>query len=155
METSPDAPSQPTRMERAAVQVAAFTSNRWVMFTQKFILVVVGVIILVDLFLAFNRIEGDTISEVIKEWAYRRFFVLTWTWGVLAGHLFLSRSDPILGAHASVLVLLGMTLALLLAGLFFRDLVGLPMQVGLLLAGTVAGYLLWPQTPVAPVTPVT
>ena len=76
---------QPTRMKRAAMQMAALSSNRWVMFTQKFILVLIAVIIVVDLFLAFNDTEGDTISNVIRDWAYRRFFVLYRGWGVVAG----------------------------------------------------------------------
>ena len=139
---------QPTRMKRAAMQMAALSSNRWVMFTQKFILVLIAVIIVVDLFLAFNDTEGDTISNVIRDWAYRRFFVLSWVWGVLAGHLFLTSVGPILSPSAAILVLLGLTLVLFLAGFFYTDLVGAPVHVVLLVVGAVAGYLLWPQSPV-------
>ncbi len=139
---------QPTRMKRAAMQMAAFSSNRWVMFTQKFILVLIAVIIVVDLFLAFNDTEGDTISNVLRNWAYQRFFVLTWVWGVLAGHLFLTSAGPILSPSAAILVLLGLTFVLLLAGFFYTDLIGVPVQVVLLVVGAVAGYLLWPQSPV-------
>ncbi len=67
---------------------------------------------------------------------------------MLAGHLFLTRSAPILGPSVSILVLLGLTLVLFLFGFFFKDLVSVPVQLVFLLAGIVAGYLLWPQKPV-------
>ncbi len=139
---------QPTRMKRAAILMATFSLNKWVMFTQKFILVLIAIIIAVDLFLVFNDIEGDTISNVIRDWAYRRFFVLTWAWGVLAGHLFLTSAGPIFSPSTAILVLLGLTLVLFLAGYFYTDLVGVPVQLVLLVVGAVAGYLLWPQSPV-------
>lgn len=137
-------------MKRAALQVAAFSQNKWVMFTQKFILVLIGLIIVVDLFLVFNQTDGDTISNVIRDWAYRRFFVLTWIWGVLAGHLFLTRAASIFAPPVSILVLLGLTLVLFLVGFFiYKDLVGVPVQLTLLVLGVVAGFLLWPQSPVS------
>ncbi len=144
---------QNTRMRQVAMQVSAFMANRMVFFTQMFILIIVGVIIVVDLFLAFNETEGDTINDVLKSWAYERFFVLTWGWGVLAGHLFLTRASSILPPSSAILLLVGLTGVLFLIGLFSRVLglpkvVGVPVQVVLLVVGIVAGYLLWPQKPV-------
>ncbi len=63
---------QPTRLNLAALQVASFAERRSVMLTQQFILGAVAFIVAFDLFLALNDIQGDTISEVIKGWAYRR-----------------------------------------------------------------------------------
>lgn len=137
-------------MKQAGQGIAAFSSNKWILFTQKFILVIIGIIIFVDLYLAFNEIEGDTISEVIKEWAYRHFFVLSWVWGVLAGHLFLTSDKYLFSQPVSILVLLGLTLALLLFGLLTRGVMSVQLQLVLLILGTVAGYLLWPQRPVLP-----
>ena len=148
MNTDKQTGYQTTRMKRAAMQIAVFSNNRWVLFTQKFILVIIGVIIVVDLFLAFNETEGDTISNVLRDWAYRQFFVLTWVWGVLAGHLFLTNANPIFAPSVSILVLLGLTLVLFLAGFFYKTL-GVPVHAALLVVGAVAGYLLWPQSPVS------
>ena len=137
-------------------QIANYINNvaqyideaEWVKYTEYFILVMIAIIIVVDLFLAFNDIKEDTISEVLKRWAYSQFFVITWAWGVLAGHLFLPREDPLFPDHSSLIVLLGLTFAILLAGLFNKNTVAIPIQVILLILGTVAGYLLWPQSPV-------
>ena len=86
----------------------------------------------------------------MKEWAYRRFFVLSWGWGVLAAHLFLTSESSIFPRQISILVLLGFTLALFLAGFFVKGVTNLPLQLILPILGTVAGYLLWPQQPVVP-----
>ena len=141
---------KPSRLNAAAFKVAGFAESRWVIFTQKFILVVVGVIVVVDLFLAMNDVRGDTISEVLKAWAYQRFFVLAWAWGVLAGHLFVTRESALLSAPWNIWLLLGLTAALLAVGLGYKPLVPVPAQVVLLLAGAAAGHYLWPQVPVQP-----
>ncbi|MEM6351037.1 MAG: hypothetical protein AAF766_09755, partial [Cyanobacteria bacterium P01_D01_bin.14] len=129
-------------LHQSGEKLAVFSSNKWILLTQKFILALIGLIIVVDLYLAFNQIEGNTISEVIKEWAYRRFFVLSWVWGVLAGHLFLTSGSPLLSQPVSILVLLGLTLGLFAAGWLAKGVVGVPLQLGLLVLGTLAGYLL-------------
>lgn len=78
--------NQPTSwIEQTAININA---SKWVVFSEKFILAILALVIVVDLFLAFNNIKEDTISEVLQNWAYSRFFVITWAWGVLAGHLF-------------------------------------------------------------------
>lgn len=136
-------------MQKFALNLVELTNNKWVVFTEKFILALIGIIIVVDLFLAFNNVEEDTISEVLQNWAYRRFFVITWFWGVLAGHLFLTNSTRYFSPSVSIPVLLGLTLILLLAGFFYEGIVPLSVQVILLIFGTIAGYLLWPQAPVA------
>lgn len=142
-----DRPPQ-KRTKRAAVQLAAFSEKKWVAVTQKFILVMVGVIIVFDLFLALNDERGDTISEVMKEWAYRRFFVVTWAWGVLAGHLFLTHPAPVIAPPWNIWLLLGLTVVLLGVGFGYRGIVGVQVQLVLLVAGVIAGRLLWPQAPV-------
>jgi hypothetical protein len=139
---------EPTRLNRTAFQVAAFAENRWVIFTQKFILVIVGVIVAVDLFLALNDVKGDTISEVIKGWAYRRFFVLSWAWGVLAGHLFLTRNAAVIATPWNIWLLLGLSVLLVAVGIGYKGMVGVPIQAALLVLGVAAGYLLWPQAPI-------
>ena len=60
---------------------------------------------MVDLYLAFNNIKEDTISEVLQNWAYGRFSVITWAWGVLAGHLFLTRVNLLFDSSNPILVL--------------------------------------------------
>lgn len=117
--------------------------------TVYFILVLFAIIIAVDVYFAFiDEFDNNTISNVLRDWAHSRFFVLTWTWGVLAGHLFLPRAggDGLLGNPWSILTLLALTLALLLVGLFVHKIeFGARWQIALLLVGTAAGHLLWPQ----------
>ena len=136
---------QTSWMKQMAVNINA---SKWVIFTEKFILAILVIIIVVDLYLAFNNIQEDTISEVLQNWAYRRFFVITWAWGVLAGHLFLTRANPLFNSPNPITVLLGLTAVILLAGLFNTTILALPAQVVLLILGVIAGYLLWPQGPV-------
>lgn len=115
----------------------------WIKFTEYFILGVIALIIVVDIILATNGHPEDTISEVIIKEAHGKFSVLTWLWGVLAGHLFLARSVPLLGRPNSIYLLIALTFLILIAGLFTSE--NLVIQVILLLIGGLAGYLLWPQ----------
>ena len=132
-------------MKQMAVNINA---SKWVVFTEKFILAILAIIIVVDLYLAFNNIEDDTISQVLQNWAYKRFPVITWAWGVLAGHLFLNRADPLFNSPNPIVVLVGLTAAIFLLGFFNTTILVLPVQVILLILGVLAGYLLWPQGPV-------
>ncbi|NEQ69912.1 MAG: hypothetical protein F6K21_31345 [Symploca sp. SIO2D2] len=140
-----------------------FAENNWVKFTEIFLFAIIGFIIIVDLVLALNGLEGDTISEVIKGWAYERFFVLSWIWGVLAGHFFLVRNTTITGdLHTSIVILLSLTLIFLMIGLaeplaisFIEPPISSPLasvwlQLTMLILGTIAGHLLWPQSPIPP-----
>ena len=68
---------------------------------------------------------------------------------MLAGHLFLTNAHPFLASNIAILLLLGLRLVLFIIGRFFYGrLVGIPVQLVLLVLGIIAGYVLWPQTPV-------
>ena len=138
---------QSSMLTQVAQQVSRFAKNPTVIFTEKFILSIVLLIIVVDVFLAFfNNVEDDTVSEVLQGWAYNRFAVLSWAWGVLAGHLFLARVTNIFDNSAlAISVLLIITLLLFLVGFVSQINSSVIAQLFLLIAGTVAGYLLWPQ----------
>jgi hypothetical protein len=61
------------------------------LYTVLFIAAAVTVIIGVDIYLLYNRKDGDTISEVIRNSARRwPIFYVFWGlfWGVLLGHWF-------------------------------------------------------------------
>ena len=139
-----------TDQQASAVKQLALNinSSKWVIFTEKFILTIVVLIIVVDLVLNLNDVKEDTISEVLQNWAYSRFFVITWAWGVVAGHLFVARANPLFSSPSPILVLLGLTLAILVTGLLYKNIVTVPTQVILLILGTIAGHLLWPVSPV-------
>ncbi len=138
----------PTMMKRAAMQVAALSQKPLIILVQKFIIGIVGLVVVVDLFLYLNDTPGDTISNVLRDWAYERFFVVTWAWGVLGGHLFLTNPNPPLGSTLSIVLLLALTLALFVAGyFFFKGPIPVAVQAVLLLLGVIAGYVLWPQGP--------
>lgn len=123
-------------------QISNALRSPWVEYTEYFILSIILIIIVVDLFLAFNNQPGDTISEVLIREAYNKLSVLVWAWGVLAGHLFLGRSEALLGG-LSIPILLALTLVFLLIGLFVRE--NIYYQSILLIFGALAGFLLWPQ----------
>ena len=139
--------SQPSTLTQVAEQVSEFAKNPTVIFTEKFILSIVLLIIAVDVFLAFfNSVEEDTVSEVLQGWAYNRFAILSWAWGVLAGHLFLARTSNIFDNSAlAISVLLALTLLLFLVGFVSQLNASVTAQLLLLVLGTIAGYLLWPQ----------
>lgn len=121
----------------------------WIRFTEIFISVILSIVIGVDLILANNGVANDTISEVIRTWVYTKgWFVATWAWGVLAGHLFLTRSEPIFENPDPRFVLLGITLLVFILGVPGIIKASFSLQVVLLVLGIIAGYLLWPQDPV-------
>ncbi|ELS02588.1 hypothetical protein Xen7305DRAFT_00023030 [Xenococcus sp. PCC 7305] len=124
-------------------------ASKWVVFTEKFILVVFVIVIVVDFFLAFNDVQEDTISEVIQNWSYSRFFVITWAWGVIGGHFFLARATPLFSSPSPLMILLGLTFLILVAGLSYKAIVPIPAQLILLILGTAAGHFLWPVSPVS------
>ena len=147
---APEPSAPPTMMKQAAIMAVTFGQAKWVLFAQYFILVMVGLMIIVDLILVFNKATGDTFSNVLRDWSYRWFFVITWIWGVAGGHLFLSNPDPIFPQTISIPILLALTAVLLIGGLYFKGIVNIWVQVVLLVLGIIAGYVLWPQSPTTP-----
>ena len=108
------------------------------------LLVPVGMLIL-EVFLSFNNIKGDTISQTIQKWAYDKNYFITLAWGIVTGHLFLGSANPVLVDNTmSVVVVALLTVATALIGCATK-LRGNHwlFQLCLLIAGTGIGHLIW------------
>jgi hypothetical protein len=49
-----------------------------------FILITIAVVV-IDIVLYINKTDGITISNIVRDWVHREWFVLSFAWGVLAG----------------------------------------------------------------------
>jgi len=62
-------------------------------YASLIVLIVGGVVIGIDIFLALNGTKGDTYSEVIRAWARKRLWLvmlICFAMGMLSGHWFWS-----------------------------------------------------------------
>lgn len=114
--------------------------------TVELILIIIplGMIIL-EAFLSFNKIKGDTISGIIHHWAYGRSFFITLTWGIVTGHLFLGSKNPILKDNTiSVIVVAVLAIIAGLVGWKMKtNRTSKLIQAALLIVGLILGHLLW------------
>ncbi len=105
----------------------------------------IWVMVVWDVFLALDAVDGNTWSEVMRAASVGNP-VLPWLFGILIGHLYHHRDDlaPIFDSDAAESVLMLLTLLLIVAGFVFNGLDGWQVTV-MALAGIAAGYLLWPK----------
>jgi len=110
--------------------------------TTAIIVVVVAALILWDVFVAITPEEGDTISEVIRDYG-RGHPVIPYGLGVLSGHFFWPAKNRI---HAAItFISLGSTGILLTAlGLMYN--LDWP-AILVLFFGILVGHLVWAQLP--------
>ena len=114
--------------------------------TVEVILIVIPLsMIILEAFLSFNQIKGDTISGIIHRWAYGRSFFITLTWGIVTGHLFLGSKNPILKDNTiSVIVVAVLALIAGLIGWKMKaNRTNKLFQTTLLIVGLILGHLLW------------
>jgi len=114
--------------------------------TVEVILIVIPLsMIILEAFLSFNQIKGDTISGIIHRWAYGRSFYITLTWGIVTGHLFLGSKNPILKDNTiSVIVVAVLALIAGLIGWKMKaNRTNKLFQATLLIVGLILGHLLW------------
>lgn len=108
------------------------------------LLVIIAVIILFDIYLYLNKTKGDTISNILKNWVYGKFFFITYFWGVLAGHFFLGSYKSFFGNTSwNLLIILEISLILLTFGVFFKVKIRPAGQIVLLLVGLSVGHFFW------------
>jgi hypothetical protein len=108
-------------------------------------LIVAGILIAIDVWLATDRLPGNTWSELLRELSRDTLFV-PWSLGVLMGHWFHPVDDlqPLAGG-ASIWMLIGGTVVLVAVGLILRfALKYTPPAWPWALGGLVAGAALWP-----------
>lgn len=122
---------------RAAVMAYQLTST--------FIVIGIVLVVLIDVYFAFiDKVEGNTISNVMSNWVSSKYFVITWISGVVCGHLFLARLTPAFGNPWSMIILGVITLVLFGIGFWRQPHLGPWWQFGLLMGGILMGHLCWP-----------
>ena len=108
------------------------------------IVIPLGMIIL-ETFLSFNNIKGDTISGIIHRWTYGKSFFIALAWGIVTGHLFLGSKSPLLKDNVLSVVavaLLVVTAALIGCQMKWNKTNRL-FQAIMLVSGTVIGHFIW------------
>ncbi len=111
---------------------------------EKVLLVIVIILVIFDIYLYVNDTDGDTISNILKNWVNDRFFFITYLWGVLAGHFFLGDKDPIITNTAwSLTIVLFIALLLFISGMFFKKRIPPKGQIILLVFGVIIGHFFW------------
>ena len=124
--------------------------------------VVAGVIVLsvlvlfiIEILAKLNKEPNDNVNELIRAWAYDKFYFITFAFGVIAGHLFLGITNrwfdcTTLGfpdrfcSIFDVLVIAVLVLLVLATGLIFKYKSSNTVFHFLLLsAGLIAGHIIW------------
>lgn len=97
--------------------------------------------VIVDIFLYTNKVNGDTISNIIRDWVYGKWFVLSFVWGVMATHFFLT--GPSVKQYAAGWMVIGLiVLVMILVGWLVRPRITPFTQAALLLFGVLASFVL-------------
>lgn len=112
----------------------------------ELILIIIPLAMLIlESFLSFNNIKGDTISGIINRWAYGRSFFITLAWGIVTGHLFLGAQKPLLKDNTMsvvVVALLAVVAALIGCQMKWKKTNWL-FQAIILISGAVIGHFIW------------
>lgn len=119
------------------------------------IIVSLGMLIL-EIFLSLNDIEGDTISVIIRGWAFSRNFFITLAWGMVTGHLFLGSKSPIIedNALSVVVVALLASVAALIGCKLKTFKINTVIQLILFVGGAIIGHFIWSMNDVLKINDV-
>jgi hypothetical protein len=114
--------------------------------TQFVIIVVVLFLIMWDVYLYIDDQE-ENISMVIREKARGKLFVITWIWGILSSHLFVSKKQKkwTIPEPIAITILLLVSIIIFLLGRYIPNEIPQYMQLIFLFFGAITGYYLWPQ----------
>ena len=112
-------------------------------------LAIIGFLILFNIYLNFNKVKDDTINVILKNWAYKQYFFITFVWGVLGGHFFLGSTNPVFGSNwwMPVVLVILLIIALIIIGkrIKIQPKVKRRYQFLLLVAGLLYGHFFWSQ----------
>lgn len=133
--------------EKVVNRVQKLFDNKYVRITQIVVASVAASLIVWDIYL---YMYDTTISRAIRANATEEnLFVITWIWGILSAHLFVSRkrSSQTVPEFIGIIIIILISLLLFLLGKFIDPNILLPqyMHVVLLAFGAISGYFLWPQ----------
>ena len=114
--------------------------------TQFVIIVVVLFLIMWDVYLYIDDQE-ENISMAIREKARGKLFVITWIWGILSSHLFVSKKEKkwTIPEPVAITILLLISIIIFLLGRYIPNEIPQYMQLIFLFFGAITGYYLWPQ----------
>ena len=117
----------------------------YISIVEVFLVAITLAILILEVFLSLNNIEGDTISGIINKWAYGRNFFITFAWGIVTGHLFLGAKNPLLKDNImSVLVVVLLVCITVIIGCTRKSpKVTWVVQVILLISGAIIGHFTW------------
>jgi len=116
---------------------------------EHIVIAIIAFLVLFNVYLNFNTIKNDTINVILKNWAYNKYFFLTFIWGVLGGHFFLGSHQPIFGNNWWLPVVLVIVIILLLIIIGKRldraFILKRRYQLLLLVSGVLYGHFFWSQ----------
>jgi len=116
---------------------------------EHIVIAVIVFLILFNVYLNYNKIENDTINEILKNWAYNKYFFITFLWGVLGGHFFLGSPRPVFGSNwwlpVILVIIIGIILIFLGNKLERTDVLKRRYQLLLLISGVLYGHFFWSQ----------
>lgn len=108
----------------------------------------------VEILAKLNNTPNDNVNTIIREWAYGKFYFITFFFGIVAGHLFLGSNTrwidcAKLGINMDckifdVLVIAGLTIILIITGIAFqKKTTSKSFQFILFGAGLLVGHFVW------------
>ena len=119
--------------------------NIFVIIVEAVLIIVIAGMLILEVILSLNDIEGDTISAIIRSWAYSRNFFITLAWGMVTGHLFLGSKSPLIADNTlSVVVVAFLACAAVIIGCKLKLVkINKVIQLSLFVAGTIIGHFIW------------
>jgi len=107
----------------------------------KWVMLVAAVVVLGwDVYVTVNDVKGDTISELLRTWAWK-WPTIPFVCGVVLGHLFWN-VDRLINKWRKIYVLWGVCASILAVDILWVENVA-PVLPAVL--GVVIGHWLWPQ----------
>ena len=133
--------------EKVITKAENFINSKITQITQLLIIIIVLALIMWDIYLYLDD-QKENLSEMIRENAKGKMFVITWVWGILSAHLFVSKRErkSNIPEHIAITILLLISIIIFLLGRYIPNEIPQYMQVVFLFFGAITGSYLWPQT---------
>ena len=119
--------------------------NIFIVIVEAILIIVILGMMTLEIILSFNDIEGDSISAIIRGWAYSRNFFITLAWGIVTGHLFLGSKSPLIADNAlSVVTVALLACVAAIIGCKLKAVkISKLIQITLFVVGAAIGHFTW------------